>query len=181
MKHQKQLLFLVLTIVSFGCFVTVTAETNIASLQLDLTPVPSSSELIQEADLIARGRPRPSEQQIPTNQKVGAFTIVHELQRIDVRKVLKGSTVSSVTVIIPGLQPLPETSNPLNNKYPGALAQENYFFFLKKIPDTSFYTIIGGWQGVYPLFEGKTIALRGLGFQNLGGLTVEQFKRKIKG
>jgi hypothetical protein len=42
------------------------------------------------------------------------------------------------------------------------------------------YTIVGGWQGVYPVYEGKTISLKEEGFPELNQLTLRQFEAKIR-
>lgn len=42
------------------------------------------------------------------------------------------------------------------------------------------YSIVGLWQGVYPLYDGKTVSLRGQGFPELNQLSIRDVADKIR-
>ncbi len=77
------------------------------------------------------------------------------------------------------LEPMPDAESPLNLTYPGPMAEGMYIVFFYD-GESPFYLINGRWQGVYPMRDGKSIALQEAGFQELNGLTLDQFHAKVK-
>lgn len=179
MNRYKYLIFTMLLFCT--TMFTVYAEIDLSTFIVHTAPVKNSKTMVQQSDLIILGWPESAEKKFPTNKTIDHFQIVNYVQTIHTQKVLKGNAGSLVNIVTAGAEPLPPTSNPINKLYPGPLAKENYILFLKKIPQSEYYTIMGGWQGIYPLFEGKTISLEGLGFKEFNGLTVDQLEQKTKG
>lgn len=95
------------------------------------------------------------------------------------KKAVKGTASRLLTVVSTGVEPLPDASSPLNLQYPGPLAEGNYLLFLRKVSGSQMYSTAGLWQGIYPIYQGKTIALSNLGFTELNQLSQEEAIRKI--
>ncbi|QQE72697.1 hypothetical protein KDJ56_12030 [Brevibacillus composti] len=74
---------------------------------------------------------------------------------------------------------MPDRSHRLNLSYPGPLAEGQYVLFLKKVRRSDLYSTVGLWQGIYPVYDGKTITLEGQGFPELNQLTIAELRRKI--
>lgn len=155
------------------------AQIDIHSLLVDSTPTKGIKDLVHQADLIVLGRPDSPDETYPTPKKVEQYRIVNYVQTLHAKKTVKGPTPRLIKVLSSGTDILPPTTSPLNKLYPGPLAEGDYICFLKKVPGTNLYSVVGGWQGVYPLLNGKTIAFKGFGFPELNGLSVEQFDQKL--
>jgi len=143
-------------------------------------PVASEAALIGQADRIAYGWFDSADQELQTGREVQGGKLVNFTQTFHVQRSLKGESSRLIRVLSTGIEPLPDAKNPLNSVYPGPMVEGSYVCFLKKLPRQNLYTIIGGWQGVYPVQDGKTIALEGAGFPQLGGLTVDQIAAQAK-
>ncbi|MBY6270108.1 hypothetical protein [Parageobacillus thermoglucosidasius] len=137
-------------------------------------------DLVSSSTLIAYGWFDTSFQKQPLNKSVQGGQLVNFVQNFHVDKYVKGTGGKIITVLSTGIEPLPDPLNPNNKVYPGPMAEGRYFCFLKPVPGTKLYTIVGGWQGVYPVYEGKTISLEEEGFPELNQLTLRQFEAKIK-
>jgi len=143
-------------------------------------PVANETALIGQADRIAYGWFDSANREIQTGQRVKSGKLVNFTQTFHVERSLKGESPRLIRVLSTGIEPLPEADDPLNGVYPGPMIEGRYVCFLKKLPRQELYTIIGGWQGVYPIHDGKTIALEGAGFPQLSGLTVEQLAARVR-
>lgn len=155
------------------------AETDISTVQVDSAPTKSAAELVKQSGLIVFGQIEGMEAH-PTSRRVVDGTLVNYVQTILVQKTLKGASQRTLKLLITGVEPLPKPSNPLNLIYPGPLAEGSYVFFLRPVPGTQLYSLVGIWQGVYPLFKGKTVALKGSGYPEFNGLSVEQLTETIR-
>jgi hypothetical protein len=142
--------------------------------------VANLKDLVSGSTLIAYGWFDTSLQKQPLDKSVQDGQLVNFVQSLHVDKYLKGSGDKIINVLSTGIEPLPDPLNPINKVYPGPMAEGRYVCFLKPVPGTELYTIVGGWQGVYPVYEGKTISLEEEGFPELNHLTIRQFEAKIK-
>lgn len=136
--------------------------------------------LVNGSTLIAYGWYDTSYKRQPLKKSVQEGQLVNFVQSFHVDKYLKGTGGRIITVLSTGIEPLPLPLNPINKVYPGPMGEGRYVSFLKPVPGTKIYTIVGGWQGVYPVYEGKTITLEEEGFPELNELTLRQFEAKIK-
>jgi hypothetical protein len=159
-------------------------EDRIASLLLDLSRAGSLPALLQRSPLIVRahtsgGAPAAH----PTRHTVaGGRNIVNYVQRLHVLETLKGTPPAELRIALPGIVPLPLATDPLNEIYPGPLADDVAFvLFLQPTGLPGLYTTVGGWQGIYPFGDdGRTIALAGAGFPQLGGLTPPELRARLR-
>ncbi len=158
----------------------VSQEVNIRKIIVKSEPVSSEASLIGSADRIAYGWFDSADRELDTGQKVKSGKLVNFTQTFHVERSLKGESSRLIRVLSTGIEPLPAAKDPLNNIYPGPIVEGTYVCFLKKLPRQDVYTIIGGWQGVYPVHDGKTIALEGAGFPQLGGLTLDQVAARVR-
>jgi hypothetical protein len=159
----------------------VQADNNVIPKQIvNIKQVRDVKNLVRGSKLIAYGWFDTSHQKQPLEKSVQAGKLVNYVQSFHVEQYLKGSSEKIVTVLSTGIEPLPDPSNPFNKVYPGPMAEGFYVSFLEPVAGTKIYTIVGGWQGVYPIYEGKTIALENEGFPELDQLTIKQFEAKIK-
>ncbi|MBG9945469.1 hypothetical protein ABE237_19460 [Brevibacillus formosus] len=157
----------------------VHAQTDIGRVQVDPSPYSSLKELVKKCDLIVIGRIDSNHRAYPTGRTIPQGKIVNYTQSLHVTTAIKGSSSRRLTVISTGVEPLPDASSPLNLQYPGPLAEGNYLLFLRKVSGSQLYSTAGLWQGVYPISQGKTIALTNLGFSELNQLSQEEVVRKI--
>lgn len=157
----------------------VHAQTDIGRVQVDPSPYSSLAELVKKCDLIVIAWVDSAHRAYPTGRTIPQGKIVNYTQRLQVKKTIKGSSSRLLTVISTGVEPLPDASSPLNLQYPGPLAEGNYLLFLRKVSGSQLYSTAGLWQGVYPIYQGKTIALSNLGFTELNQLSQEEAIRKI--
>ncbi|UFJ41173.1 hypothetical protein LOK74_01020 [Brevibacillus humidisoli] len=155
------------------------ARVDIAKLQIDQTLTRSVQELVNRSSLIVVGWPDVAHDTYPTERRIGDFRLVNYVQRIQVKRVLKGTSPQILQLLTTGVEPLPDPTNPLNTKYSGPLAEGDYICFLQQVRGTEYYSLVGIWQGLYPIIDGRTVALEGSGYPSLNKLTVEQFAQKI--
>ncbi|MEB3101545.1 hypothetical protein [Ferviditalea candida] len=159
------------------CF-PVYGQPSLSQLIIQVRPETSLEALVRHSTIIAYGKLGSPIREVSTNTKIDRYKLVNYIQPLDVLKMIKGQPHRRIEVLSTGLDPLPLPTNPLNDKYPGALADGEYICFLKAVPGTRFMQIVGGWQGVYPMLDGKTIALD-QGFPELNDLTISQFQKNI--
>ncbi|MGN7470568.1 hypothetical protein [Brevibacillus sp. SAFN-007a] len=171
---------LILTILLCAVILPASAEPNIGHLPVATAPVPSAKELVRQSDLIVLGWMDSAHQSYPTGRSIPQGKIVHYTQTLHVKKVFKGASPRLLTILSSGVEPLPDTSSPLNLTYTGPLAEGNYLVFLRKVKGSSLYSLTGLWQGVYPLYQGKTIALQGAGFADFNQLSWNEIEPKLK-
>lgn len=158
----------------------VAAQPNLSKLRLTHLKVASYQELIRSADLIVFGRIGSRTASYPTGVSLGSGQLVNYVQPLRVLQTLKDPHApSSIPVLTDGVEPLPKPSDPLNLTYTGPLAQGEYVFFLQKVPGTNIYSLIGQWQGIYPVQDGKLVALHEGGFQHFMGLTASNVKKLV--
>ncbi|WPS87271.1 hypothetical protein SMD22_22760 [Brevibacillus halotolerans] len=139
----------------------------------------SVKELTNASQAIIRATALEAVHEQATDQTVQGRKVVKYTQTFQVKATLKGSVGRQVRLVFYGLEPKPEAGDPLNLQYPGALGDGEYFLFLKKM-DSNTFTTVEKWQGIYPVFSGKTVALEGSGISELNGLTPNQMMDKIK-
>ncbi|MBG9800650.1 hypothetical protein ABHN05_18140 [Brevibacillus laterosporus] len=139
----------------------------------------SVKELTNESQAIIHATALESINEQATDRSVQGRRVVKYTQTFQVKTTLKGNIESQVRIIFYGLEPKPVARDPLNLQYPGALGDGEYFLFLKKL-DSNSYTTVDKWQGIYPIFGGRTVALEGQGISELNGLTPNQMIDKIK-
>ncbi len=157
----------------------VHAQTDIGRVQVDPSPYSSLEELVKKCDLIVVAWVDSAHEAHPTGRTIPQGKIVNYTQSLHVKTAIKGSSSRRLTLISTGVEPLPDASSPLNLQYPGPLAEGNYLLFLRKVSGSQLYSTAGLWQGVYPIYQGKTIALTNLGFSELNQLSQEEVVRKI--
>jgi hypothetical protein len=150
-------------------------------IPVPVQPAASEKSLAQSADLIVEGHLENGQENYPTGREVSGRRIVHYVQRIRVQAVWKGSAASPIKLLTSGVEPLPDAANPLNKTYTGPLEPGDYVFFLRKAGGTDYYTLNGIWQGLYPVYNGKSIALLANGgFAAFDQLRLPQFQVKVK-
>lgn len=157
----------------------VHAQTDMGRVQVDPSTYPSLAELVKKSDLIVIAWVDSAHREHPTGRTIPQGKIVNYTQNLQVKTAIKGSSSRLLTVISTGVEPLPDASSPLNLQYPGPLPEGNYLLFLRKVSGSHLYSTAGLWQGVYPIYQGKTIALSNLGFTELNQLSQEEAIRKI--
>lgn len=140
----------------------------------------SLGDLADTSNVAAYGRFDASIRSKTLRKRVPSGTLVNYEQNFHVISYLKGSGPNVLKVLSTGIEPLPDAGDPWNAVYPGPMAAGLYIVFLART-DNAYYAINGRWQGVYPVRNGKTIALEGAGFPELNNLTVEQLRTKIAG
>ncbi|WP_052487825.1 hypothetical protein [Gordoniibacillus kamchatkensis] len=160
------------------------AADRIGSLRLEPARVGSWPELAKRAPLVVRAHPLSgSATRYPTGRAVtGGAQIINYVQRLNVLETMKGVAPAGLRLALPGVEPLPPAKDPLNETYPGPLASdEAYVLFLEPTGLSGLYTPIGGWQGIYPIGDdGRTVALAGAGFAQLGGLTPSELRARLR-
>ncbi|GAA4707198.1 hypothetical protein [Brevibacillus fulvus] len=154
--------------------------TELANLKLDMSRSQTEQALVNRAALILMVNCDGSYQSYPTNRTIPNGRLVHYVQNLKVEKQVKGEVGRDIRLVTTGVEPLPDPSHSSNITYPGALAEGKYALFLQPVKGTNFYSLVGGWQGVYPIMDGKTIALKGHGFSRFDNLSPEQFERTVK-
>jgi len=158
---------------------TEAVKVDIGSIQVDTSPTQHERDLVERSSLIVFGWADSAQDKHPTGKQVPSGALVNFVQNFHVERSFKGSTPKLLQLLTCGIEPLPDPRDPLNNRYPGPLAEGNYIIFLKKVTGNDLYTIVGVWQGVYPFIDGKTIALKGSGYPSLEHLSLDQFSKKI--
>ncbi|PYI54804.1 hypothetical protein [Paenibacillus flagellatus] len=142
--------------------------------------VASVQSLERAADEIVFGRFDSADREQETGRKVRGGRLVNFVQTLHVKTTLKGKPERLLRVVTTGIEPLPDVTHPLNSTYPGPLFEGEYVCFLKKLKGTDYYALVGGWQGVYPVEEGKTYAFEEAGFRELAGLSLDDLAKKLK-
>lgn len=159
----------------------VRAQLDISKLLVETIPLSSPQELIDQSTHIIYCTVSNGTEEYPTNQTVdGNVRIVNYVQSLEVKRALKGAAPGSLRLLTSGTDPQPLPPHPLNIRFPGPLAEGDYVLFLRRVHNTNLYSILGGWQGVYPYIQGKTISLGEQGFPQLRGLSIEQMERFIR-
>lgn len=156
------------------------APPDLARLRVDTTPVKNARELVQTVDLIVSGRTDSHFQSAATGVSLRHGKVHNYVQSFRVQRTWKGSAPQFIKLLTTGIEPLPDARDPLNLTYPGPLSEGEYVLFLKKVHGTNFYRLVGVWQGVYPVQGGRTIALRGAGFAELNGLSLDQIAQTLQ-
>lgn len=148
---------------------------------LEFQKADSLQRLKEQSEVITKGQLGPAVHTFHLEKKRDSYQFINKTQFITIEKVWKGKPSKKIELLMTGLTPLPAAKSPLNLKYPGELAEGEYIFFLKHVPDTPFYQLTTGMQSLYPVIFGHTIALKDpSGFQSLDHLTISQFAHKIK-
>ncbi|MGG1661082.1 hypothetical protein [Brevibacillus sp. NRS-1366] len=158
----------------------VSAAPAIGDLEIDATTTTNWQELVKRSELIVVAWADSAQHSYLTRHTIDEAKLVNYTQTLQVKKVLKGSPPRLLNVVSTGVEPMPDASSPLNYKYPGPLGEGNYVLFLQPVKGTSYYSITGLWQGVYPLYQGRTIALEGVGFPELNQLSLSELEQKIQ-
>lgn len=156
------------------------ADVDLSKVIVSTQPTPDVTALARSADVIVYGWFDSADEQLPTGQSVTSGKLVNFLQTLHTERAFKGGSQTLYRVLSTGIEPLPDADDPLNQRYPGPMIEGRYVCFLKRISGSDAYTLVGGWQGVYPIHDGKTIALEDSGFPELGGLTLEQLQRRLE-
>lgn len=142
--------------------------------------VPSDKRLAQDSDLIIHGMLTEGQQSYPTSASVGNRRVVHYLQQIKVLDTWKGASRRAVSLLTSGVEPLPDGPDPLNSLYTGPITEGEYVFFLRRAPQSDYYTLTGLWQGLYPVMNGKSVALLASGgFSSFDQLPISRFKLRV--
>ncbi|HZG17698.1 MAG TPA: hypothetical protein VE710_22180 [Candidatus Bathyarchaeia archaeon] len=155
-------------------------KVDIGTIQVDTSPTQHERDLIERSTLIVYGWADSAAETHPTGKQVPSGALVNFVQTVHVKRSFKGAAPKLIQMLTTGIEPLPDPQDPLNNRYPGPLAEGDYIVFLKKVTGTNLYTIVGVWQGVYPFLDGKSLALRGSGYPSLEQLSLDQFGKKIE-
>lgn len=153
---------------------------DIAKLKVDSAMAASEADLVKRADLIVYGWLDSGQQEAPTGERISGHQVVNYVQTMHVKRLLKGTSGPLVKLLTAGLVPLPEPRDPLTKRFTGPLAEGNYVCFLRQAPNTPYFTLVGLWQGVYPVYREKTIALEETGFPGFANMTIAQLEAKIK-
>ncbi|BCJ88029.1 hypothetical protein [Effusibacillus dendaii] len=181
---MKTLIQFFMVIVLLGGFVIpAKAEKNpVSDLKVDISRVTTDRDLVKRATLVVHGTPRGEVRAFPKRQIIPQGRVVNYLQAIRVNSVLKGKAPNTIQLVQQGLVPEPKVPDPLIKNYPGPLAEQDYIFFLQPIANTNFYSIVGVWQGLYPVnpLTNKTSALEREGFSSFEGLSIEGVKKRIQ-
>ncbi|PTQ51420.1 MAG: hypothetical protein BLITH_1497 [Brockia lithotrophica] len=88
----------------------------------------------------------------------------------------EGALSPVLALFSPGLEPRPPAEDPLTPRFPGPFAPGRYVFFLRRLPPRrDAFTLVGGWQGLYPVVCRRLVALEGYGFSEFDGRTIDEF------
>lgn len=177
---RKVLLVILLVSVLPASGVAAVQQPEIAKLQIDPTPAANARQLAERSSLVVEVLSDGRYQSFPTSQRIGNRQVVNYVQTLQVKQVLKGSSPSPLQLLSRGVEPLPDARDPLNDSHPGPLAEGDYVIFLHPVQGTHLYSITGLWQGVYPVYDGKTVALGKFGFLEYNQLELKVLKEKIR-
>jgi hypothetical protein len=169
-------------IIALLCAATLpaSAQLDIGQIRVDDTPSKTWQQMVKRSDMVVIAWTDSAHRAYPTGNSIQQGKLVNYTQTIQVKKVLKGSATRLLTVVSTGIEPLPDASSPLNVKYPGPLAEGNYLLFLHRVKGTEMYSVTGLWQGVYPLYQDRTVALEGVGFSELNQLSLAELEQKLE-
>jgi hypothetical protein len=178
---RKRWIVILTLVLVFAFHLQIIAKPSILSKRaVNSDSVRSQQQLIRQADLIVYGRYDTAQQIIRTSRKVSGGRLANYIQPLHVHKLMKGDAGRIIRILSTGVEPLPDPGNSLNRTYPGPMAEGEYICFLKKIKGKNLYRLIGGWQGVYPILDGKSVAIADSGFPALSGLTPTEFYQLVK-
>lgn len=150
-------------------------------IPVPVQPAASEKALATSSDLIVVGHLEEGQDRFPTGREISGRRIVHYVQRIRVQAVWKGSAASPIKLLTAGVEPLPDAADPLNKTYTGPLESGDYVFFLHRAGETDYYTLNALWQGLYPVYNGHSVALLANGgFAAFDQLSLPQFHNKVK-
>lgn len=174
----------VLLLIMFGLIGTgvVPAEAqklDIGKLQVDKTLTSTARQLAEKSTLIVYVWADSVYQNYPTSQRIGNARLVNYVQTLQVKEVVKGQATRVTRLLTTGVEPLPDAEDPLNDRYPGPLAEGSYVCFLQRVKGSDLYSLTGIWQGVYPVHDGKTIKLNRFGYTEFDQRTIAQLKQQI--
>jgi hypothetical protein len=136
-------------------------------------------QLTQTSTLVVYGRFDTVHDSKTLRKRVDGHKLVNYEQNFHVLKYIKGAGPLVIEVLSTGIEPMLDADSPWNEVYPGPMSEGRYVCFLVRI-DAAHYAVNGRWQGAYPIHDGKTIALDGAGFPELGSLTIPQLEAKIR-
>lgn len=159
--------------------ISCTERINIGDIKINTTKVSNARELVRQSSLIVYGTVNIGVQEYPAKEQVSQGKLINYVQNFKVSRTIKGSAPSTVKVITTGVDPYPKPTDPINKIYSGPFEAGEYILFLRPIPNTSLNSVVGIWQGVYPVLGGRSIALEESGFPQLNGLNIDQFSNKI--
>lgn len=179
MKYDRPAILLLLLILWTGANSIQALDMQLSEFVVNSTPVSNEEELIEMSNLIVYGQFEAAVEEHRTNEQVDGGELINYVQPLKVLKAIEGKPEAVIRVISTGIEPMPKPRDPLNEVYPGPMAEGEYVAFLRAVPDTDLYTIIGGWQGVYPIYEEKLISLEAYGFPDFLGMTLKQLERRI--
>jgi hypothetical protein len=162
------------------CHTAGAERVDVSGLRVDPTPAKNVKDLIRRCDLIVVGWTDSAHQSFRTREHVPGGRIVNYVQVLQIKTALKGTAPRLVKLLSTGVEPLPDPSSSLNAKFPGPLAEGEYLLFLQKVKGSHLHSIVGLWQGVYPMYGDKTITLQHAGFPELNNLTIAQLREKMK-
>ncbi|WP_232696890.1 hypothetical protein [Brevibacillus daliensis] len=171
------------SILLVASMLTSQAEAVLPNMQPIVIPVQTgihtSQDLAKNSDQIILATPIEPLEREPQNQLIEGKRVVKFRQIFQVKQTIKGVPITQIKIELIGLVPEPRIQDPLNEKYPGPLGSGDYFLFLKK-GEADHYNVIGSWKGIYPVFDGRTVTITGLGFPELGRLTPQEMIKKIR-
>ncbi|MFT8362565.1 MAG: hypothetical protein ABF586_07040 [Sporolactobacillus sp.] len=140
-------------------------------------PVPTGNLLIAQSDCIVAVHLDGHYMSWPTGKRLpSGARLVNSRQILHRLRVLKGSAPDAL--LTTGIRPLPEPHDPLNKLYTGPLADGDYLLFLNHYSRTD-AQLNGGFSAVYPIYQGRTIALEE-GFPSLGGKTLDEVAQLLQ-
>ncbi|WNC12205.1 hypothetical protein [Brevibacillus brevis] len=176
MFYRVSLILLLFCTIAFPA----AAARDIGSIRVDPTLARSWQELVKRSDWIVAVKADASYRAFATGRSIREGKLVNYVQTLQVTQTIKGAPSASIKMVSTGVDPLPDARSPLNQIYPGPLAEGSYLLFLHRVQGTDLSSTVGLWQGVYPLHLGKTVALQGAGFAELNQLTVDELAAKVK-
>ncbi|GGH78802.1 hypothetical protein JOD43_001586 [Pullulanibacillus pueri] len=138
-------------------------------------------QLIASSDLIAYGSFGEVHQTFKTPHHIQQGALVNFTQAFHVLRPFKGQGIQNVYLFGTEIDPQPQAHDPINLIYTGPLTSENeYVCFFKRLAGTPYYILNGGWSGVYPFINGKTLALADAGITSLDQLTLSELQKKLQ-
>ncbi|MFT8871188.1 MAG: hypothetical protein ABF868_02735 [Sporolactobacillus sp.] len=139
----------------------------------------SAEELKHTADTIVIAHVNEDERSWSTGKRTDSgHRLMNARQTLRISSTLKGRALSTACLLTTGVQPLPPPHSSLNLLYTGPLAEGDYALFLKKYGIGCDFLLNGGFSAVYPLYDGKTIALD-QGFSEFGSKTPAELKAAL--
>ncbi len=160
---------------------TMMAEpVNLSKVKVQTTLTHSAEQLVYGSDLIVFGWLDSPDQEQDTGSSVSSGKVKNYAQTLHVQTVMKGQTDAVVKLVTSGIDPLPNPSDPLNQTYTGPFSEGEYVCFLRRIGASDYYTLVGLWQGIYPVWEQKLISLQDHGYPSFNEKSIEEVREFIK-